>query len=90
MIKGCAAKGKGYHAFINTDDENPSVKIIAMLSEALLPIIKNMKLKYNNNCIDSIIPNPSSLPFILKSQFINFYVNFKQKLEKPEVIEFQY
>ena len=61
-----------------------------MLSDALLPIINNMKLKYNKDCIDSIIPNPASLPFALKSKFIHFYVNFKHQLQKPEVIEFQY
>ena len=61
-----------------------------MLSDALLPIANNMKLKYDNDCIDSIIPNPDNIPFLLKNKFINFYVNFKHKLDKPEVIEFQY
>ena len=33
--------------------------------------------------IESIIPNPNSLPYILKDELLNFYITFKGQLDKP-------
>ena len=46
LIKGCAEKGKGYHIFIK-DNENPSEKIIQLLTDSLTPVISKLSLKYD-------------------------------------------
>ena len=66
LIQGCAEKGKGQHIFIS-DNEDPSEKIIQLLRDSFSPVITNMKLKYDEELIESIIPNPHSLPYILKN-----------------------
>jgi hypothetical protein len=50
LVMGCAQRGKGYHAFI-TDDEDPSEKIIQLLTDSLSPVISKMKLKYDKEVI---------------------------------------
>ncbi len=65
LIKGCAEKGKGHHIFIK-DKENPSEKIIQMLSDSLSPVISKVSISYDKELVESIVPNPFSLPFILK------------------------
>lgn len=57
LILGCAKKGKGHHVFIS-DNENPSEKIIQILSESLSPVVSQMKLEYDKSVVESIIPNP--------------------------------
>ncbi len=47
-----------------------------------------MKLSYDKNVIESIIPNPSSLPYILKDEIVNFFINFKGHLDKKTKIAF--
>lgn len=89
LILGCAKSGKGYHVFI-TDDENPSDKIIQLLTDSLSPVISNIKLKYDKNVVQSIIPNPDSLPYILKGELVNFYINFKGQLQEPTAMSFSY
>jgi hypothetical protein len=80
LILGCAKSGKGCYVFI-TDDENPSEKIIQLLTDSLSPVISNIRLKYDKNVVQSIIPNPESLPYILKGELVNFYINFKGQLQ---------
>ena len=36
------------------------------------------------------MPNPDSLPYILKNEIANFCINFKGRLEKPTKIALQY
>jgi hypothetical protein len=43
---GCAKMGKGHHVFIN-DSEDPSEKIIQLLTDSLSPVISKMKLSYD-------------------------------------------
>jgi hypothetical protein len=81
LIKGCAEKGKGKFIFIS-DDENPSDKIIGLLEESLTPVISKINLEYDKSVVLSIIPNPTSIPYILKNQVVNFYITFKGQLEK--------
>jgi hypothetical protein len=57
LILGCAKKGKGSHVFI-TDSEDPSEKIIQLLTDSLSPVISRMKLSYDKDLVESIIPNP--------------------------------
>ena len=66
LIKGCAAKGKGHHTFIK-DDENPSEKIIQLLSDSLTPVISKVELNFDKSLVQSIVPNPHSMPYILKN-----------------------
>lgn len=65
LILGCAKSGKGFHVFIN-DQEDPSEKIIQLLSDSLSAVITKMNLDYDADVVESIIPNPKSLPYILK------------------------
>jgi hypothetical protein len=89
LIKGCAEKGKGKFIFI-TDQENPSEKIIGLLEETLTPVIDHVTLKYDKDLVESIVPNPESLPYILKNEVVNFYITFKGQLEKNTEFTFGY
>lgn len=57
MIKGCAEKGKGYAIFIK-DNENPSSKIIQLLTDSLTPVISKVSLVYDKDLVESVVPNP--------------------------------
>lgn len=65
LVLGCAAKGKGHHVFIS-DDENPSEKIIQLLTDSLSPVVSKVTLDFDKDVVESIIPNPDSIPYILK------------------------
>jgi hypothetical protein len=89
LIQGCAKRGKGFHVFI-TDQEDPSDKIIQLLSDSLSPVISKMRLDYDANIVESIIPNPQSLPYYLKGEIVNFYVTFKGQLAQKTNFTFSY
>ena len=89
LILGCAKKGKGYHVFI-TDNENPADKIIQLLTDSLSPVISSMKLTYDKSIVESIIPNPESLPYVLKGELVNFYITFKGQLTNSAQFSFSY
>ena len=89
LILGCAKKGKGYHVFIS-DNEDPAEKIIQLLTDSLSPLISSMKLSYDKELVESVIPNPESLPYVLKDEPVNFYVTFKGQLDKAAVLSFAY
>lgn len=59
-----------------TDSEDPSDKIINLLKSALTPLITKFTLKYDKSLIQSVIPNPQKLPYILKDDTANFYLMF--------------
>lgn len=86
---GCAKKGKGYHTFI-TDQEDPSEKIIQLLTDSLSPVISKIKLDFDPDVVESIIPNPKSFPYILKGEIANFYITFKGQLDKKTTLSFSY
>jgi hypothetical protein len=75
--------------FIN-DQEDPSDKIIPLLLDSLSPVISKMHLDYDANLIESIIPNPKSLPYYLKGEIVNFYVTFKSQLAQRAKFTFSY
>lgn len=89
LIMGCAKSGKGYHIFIS-DEDNPSEKIIQLLTDSLSPVICGMKLGYDSTVITSIIPNPKALPYVLKGEVVNFYITFNGQLAQPTNISFSY
>lgn len=49
-----------------------------------------MKLKYDKNLVESVIPNPESLPYVLKGELVNFYITFKGQLDKKAIFNFSY
>ena len=63
---GCAKKGKGYHVFMG-DNEDTSEKIIQLLSDSLSPVISKFDLTFDKDVVESVIPNPESMPAILKN-----------------------
>jgi len=79
LINGCAQSGKGKSVLIS-DSENPSEKIVELLEATLTPLISRINLKYDETHIESITPNPKSIPYILKDDVINFYVTYKGPL----------
>jgi hypothetical protein len=89
LITGCAEKGKGYSVFID-DSENPSAKIIQLLTDSLSPVISKVGLFFDKSIVESIVPNPESIPYILKNEIVNFYITFKGKLKLPTTIHFGY
>lgn len=89
LIKGCAEKGKGKHIFIS-ELEDPSEKIIQLLNDSLTPVISKVSLTYDKDLVESIVPNPAHLPFILKGEPANFFVTFKGQLSKPTTLSLSY
>jgi len=89
LIKGCAEKGKGYHIFIKCN-ENPSEKILQLLTDSLTPVISKVLLKYNKELAESVVPNPESIPYILKGEAANFYATFKGHPNQKTVISLEY
>lgn len=49
-----------------------------------------MKLHYDKALVESIIPNPESLPYILKNEIVNFYITFKGQLGSEAKIGLSY
>lgn len=49
-----------------------------------------MQLKYDKSVVQSVIPNPESLPYVLKGELVNFYINFKGQLSEPTILSFSY
>lgn len=60
------------------------------MEETLTPVIDNVSLNYDKNLVESIVPNPSSIPYILKNEVVNFYITFKGQLEKKTSFTFGY
>lgn len=90
LIEGCSKSGKGKSVMIS-DQENPANKIIELLETSLTPLISKVDLKCNEEGdIESIVPNPKSIPYILKDDVVNFYVTFKGHLHKPTHFTFSY
>ncbi len=89
LIVGCAKSGKGHHVFIS-DADNPSEKIIQLLTDSLSPVISGMKLGFDKEVVASIVPNPDSLPYVLKGEVVNFYIAFKGQLAQPTSLAFSY
>ena len=58
--------------------------------ESLSPVITNMKLTYDKYVVESIIPNPESLPYVLKGELVNFYITFKGQLSNSAHFTFSY
>jgi hypothetical protein len=42
-----------------------------------------MQLTYDKTQVESIVPNPDKMPYILKNELANFYINFKKVLKAP-------
>lgn len=66
LIQGCAEKGKGKYIFIQ-DNENVSGKIIELLGATLSPVIADFAVDFDEKVVESISPNPKSMPYILKN-----------------------
>ena len=49
-----------------------------------------MNLKYDKTIVESIVPNPDSIPYILKNEVVNFYVILKGQLDKSAEFKFSY
>ena len=90
LIDGCAKNGKGKSIMIS-DNENPSAKIIELLQSTLTPLISNIDLQSDNEAeIQSTVPNPKSVPYVLKNDIINFYITFKGPLTSAKNFSFCY
>jgi len=91
LIEGCAKNGKGKFIMIS-DAENPAEKIIELLETTLTPLISKVELKCLNgdNDIESIVPNPKSIPYILKDDVVNFYITFKGPVFENRQFSFEY
>lgn len=72
------------------DDEDPSSKIIQLLNESLTPVISEVSLTYDKEVVESIVPNPAKLPFILKGDIANFFITFKGQLSQATSISLSY
>lgn len=74
-----------------SDDENPAEKIIGLLESALTPVISKVDLKCSSlEQVQSIIPNPHSIPYILKDEILNFFITFNNEIPKNTKFTFSY
>ena len=89
LIQGCAEAGKGKSILIQ-NEENPNKKIIGLLQSTLTPLITNINLFFNDDYVESIVPNPKSLPYILKDEIVNFYITYKKPFTQAEKFTFEY
>ena len=85
LIQGCAEAGRGKFVMID-DSENPAEKIISLLESSLTPLIKKITLNYDKTGLQSIVPNPATLPYILKDSVVNFYLTYKGKVTQPKTV----
>lgn len=88
LIEGCAEVGRGKFVMIS-DNENPNSKIISLLKSSLTPLIKKITLNYDSTNLQSIFPNPVTLPYILKDSIVNFYLTYRGKVEEPISLEYE-
>lgn len=58
------------------------MKIVELLEETLSPLITNISFNIELKDVDTVIPNPKKIPYILKNEPVNFYVTFKKPLTK--------
>lgn len=73
------------------ENEDPIPKVINLLELALSPIIDKFNLLYEKmDEVESIVPNPCSMPYIFKDQIVNFYVTLKCPLTGTKTFDFQY
>lgn len=49
-----------------------------------------MKLTFNEKDVESVVPNPKEIPYILKDDVVNFFITFKKPFEHEEKFCFEY
>ena len=53
-------------------------------------MVRGLKLDYDPDMVASVVPNPASLPFILKNEAVNFFFTFKKQLTASTSIGLSY
>ena len=53
-------------------------------------MISKVKLDFDSSIVESIVPNPKSIPYILKNEVANFYITFRGQLDNPTTISLEY
>ncbi len=89
LIEGTAEAGRGKFVMIS-DSEDPSTKIISLLESSLTPLITKINLEYDQEGLQSVIPNPKKLPYILKDSIVNFYLTYEGELTEPKKVSLEY
>lgn len=89
LIEGTANAGRGKFVMID-DVEDPSEKIISLLESSLTPLITTIDLSYPTKDVLSVVPNPKTMPYILKDSIVNFYITYKAPLTTPINVSLQY
>lgn len=49
-----------------------------------------MTFDIDQSVVESILPNPKKLPFILKNELANFFINFNGKLKNSVSVTIKY
>lgn len=80
LLKGCANKGKGKTIFL-ADNENVAGKVIELLQATMSPAITLFNFDFDKGVVESIVPNPKEMPYILKNEPVNIYVFLKPGFE---------
>jgi hypothetical protein len=65
-------------------------KITTLFKEVLSPVITDIKLDFEENHIESIIPNPKDVGYIIKNEAANFFVLLKDGFKDKTVFKFEY
>ena len=73
-----------------SDSQDPTDKIIELLDETMTPLISKVRLEFDRSSVESIVPNPDKIPYILKNDIANFYITFNKPLEHPQIFKFEY
>ena len=64
--------------------------MIQLLTDSFSPVITRVRLDFDRDMVESIIPNPESMPYVLKNEIVNFYVRFKGQLNDSAQFSFSY
>lgn len=89
LIRGCAEKGKGEYCMIS-DQEPPAAKIIQLLEASLSAVISRVQLDYDETVVESVVPNPKQIPYVLKNEVLNFYLTFRGQLQEDTRVRMSY
>lgn len=64
--------------------------MIQLLNDSLTPVISGVELQFDHAVVESVVPNPARLPYILKGEVANFFLTFRGQLAQPTSIALAY
>ena len=51
-----------------------------LLKDSLSAVVSQVELEFDESIVQSIVPNPKSIPYVLKGEIVNIKITFKGHL----------